>query len=1576
MAVILRTALADAPPSSWVFYGADGKLQYQATAAGDTIPDFSGAGYMGGTQNIPLVPVVLTLNPSPTPTDDTARIQAAINQVSAMPLVNGVRGTILFTAGTYDISSTLNINASGVVLRGQGQGPTGTLFYSTGTTMYNVIEAEPTGSDSFHAVSGTTSTIVDSYVPVGATSFSVSSADISTYHVGDQIVVNRPSTQAWITAIGMDATGLGTEAWSPNSSFIQADRTITAINGDKITVNLPITTSLDSTNGDAYGGGTIFKYTTSRISNVGVENIRFDTVFASTSDNNHANRPIEFDGVSNSWIRNTTTLHYYNGPYFGAYSEFDTMQDNVFLDAVGDAHTGGFALGGQTAVIQRNYTDNTHAPFVTQDSHTVGPSAFVFDTAKDSLQSVGPHQRWASGVLWDNIKVTNASSGSGGIELVNRGNFGSGQGWAGANMVTWNTNSPWIDVESPPTAQNWAIGAISPDRRVDFTGPEGIYDSFGTPVSPNSLYIAQLKQSLGTQPTATATHQFSVGPNTNFTGPSVMPYIDPDWQALVQSSDMPGSGSVVGFDNSTLNARRAATILYSLKPQEKVVSGTLTLKVEALANLTTNDSFFLGSAGMELDFDMMGQLPWSKNQIRTITLDLSDIYGPLLGPLQNDSLTAGKFNLFWNGNVSIDSAQLTLGTIGFTSGVSRTWNGAGANANWTTGANWGGTAPAAGDSLVFDGTLGLVNTNNLAANSLITGLAFQSTAGAFVISGNAITMGGDITDQSTALQTINFGLALDTTHTVNVTGGGTLVLGGVVSGNGAGLTKTGLGTLKLIAANAYSGPTTVNGGTLILDFAPVAPSSILSSSSTVALGGGALAVNGAAAGSIQTVSSLTLNAGASALSVTSNGSATSLNLGAITRAVGGAVNFTLPTAGSITTTTANANFSGGQQSIIGGYATVAGATWAVSASDGNTPGAITGLANYVTNVFTAGKDVDLTSSQTSASTLTINSLRLSGNSSGQTVTLSNPLTVATGGILVTNPNDETLSGSSITSGNGQDVIFQIKNSDHNLTLSSQITGSVGLTLIGGPDSGGIPNRGRLKLENSTNNFVGNITIASGRLQLDAAALGDPSNSIVIMGGLNGGGQLFDNNVAIAATHQILISGLGFAEGSTSGSYGAIRVRNTISSPILLTGDARIGTSNSGILAGPISGDNELSLAADSGQTLTLSSAANDWTGGTRIERGKIVLGVDNALPTDTLLTFGSTIAPVGPWSPRGSATPTLELNGHNLQLGGFTIQSPLDTGYSGTPTITNTGNTADLLTINNTADFNFAGTITNGANSLSVMKLGAGTQTISGTNSYTGTTTINGGALVIGAAGALPTGGAVVNNAAFNVDANTSAGSVSGTGTTTVAGGVILNASSFAQGKLTMQLAGAAASANAKLNVSGTLTLAGSSLEVVAIGGFTPLLGNSFDLLDWGSRSGFFSSVELPALGNSLAWNTTRLYTAGILSVIDSNYLPGDFNRDGEVNAADVLVMEQALTNLPGYQTAKDLTNAQLLAIGDVNGDGKVNNADLQALQSFLESGGGSTDTVPEPAGAVLLSLGTLALLFQRRTRARSFPVQ
>ncbi len=68
------------------------------------------------------------------------------------------------------------------------------------------------------------------------------------------------------------------------------------------------------------------------------------------------------------------------------------------------------------------------------------------------------------------------------------------------------------------------------------------------------------------------------------------------------------------------------------------------------------------------------------------------------------------------------------------------------------------------------------------------------------------------------------------------------------------------------------------------------------------------------------------------------------------------------------------------------------------------------------------------------------------------------------------------------------------------------------------------------------------------------------------------------------------------------------------------------------------------------------------------------------------------------------------------------------------------------------------------------------------------------------------------------------------------------------------------------LDVTGAAALVGT-LQVSLVNNFTPSPGQTFEILTWGSRSGTFSTLELPALGGSLGWDTSQLYTSGVLSV-------------------------------------------------------------------------------------------------------------
>ena len=523
-----------------------GKLVYKKDAKGNRLPDFSHVGYHAGEKVIPDLPVRMTLKP--TEGDDTKRIQAALDKLSELPKdKNGHRGALLLKRGVYRVAGTLKMSHRGIVLRGEGDGPAGTLIIAAGygDPKYKRTLLSVGNSDRITLDSSSKQAILDEYVPIGVHSFTVKSA--ADYSPGNRIVVFRPSTADWISSIGcdkLDARWAGirdvrwvkdgkapgfyyqrlgydsqykilqrsgesweafkkrvplskdgktfdfTRQWEPGEYDFYFERAITAISGNKVTIDAPIVHAMEQ----KFGGGAIYKYgTPGRVTEVGIENLRLVSEFGKPTEGHPYGNPKHAGGAEshawnaiklnrnteNTWVRNVT------GNYFGwslvsASGKRATVQDCVNLghaSSIAGGRRYPFMIDGQLNLMQRCVAFAGRHEFVNQ-AKTLGPNVFVDCIGFDSKNSAGPHHRYAVGNLYDNVKS------KGGMESRFRGTSGTGHGWAGTQTCFYNCVAWGFNVKAPPGGISWVLGSGKSDEK-------------GIRLAPPSLYYQQVQDRLG-----------------------------------------------------------------------------------------------------------------------------------------------------------------------------------------------------------------------------------------------------------------------------------------------------------------------------------------------------------------------------------------------------------------------------------------------------------------------------------------------------------------------------------------------------------------------------------------------------------------------------------------------------------------------------------------------------------------------------------------------------------------------------------------------------------------------------------------------------------------------------------------------------------------------------------------------------------------------------------------------------------------------------------------------------------------------------------------------------------------------
>ncbi|KAF9550869.1 hypothetical protein EC957_011416 [Mortierella hygrophila] len=505
---------------------------------GDRIMDFSMVGWNEGNTELPDaikdVPVVERLFPrhgadkDADTGDDTERIQRALDRVGQKAKVGVVQGktvvptgALALARGVYRISKPLKVRYSGILFRGDPAGGSRIVCQWESTGPRYAIEIEGQKDKMLH---DTRVPVVSDYTPVGSFFLALDPTYFSesTLAVGDQIMVTRVGNDRWVEDIGMDdfdSSKKGVKPWK--KMLAHMFRTIRSLDPHTGIVRLdaPLPISIRR----YYGGGWVTKYEDRKIRAVGVQFL--DLVFPKNvgrtteemldekgrgsedyrfSYEIFANYALRLDLAAHVYFSHITTAFFHNFISIGTGVHHVTL-DSVVHSYPDDMLSGqsAFQLSGQFVLIKNSLSQGSFHFFV-DINHVPGPNVVHRSQATNigkphqplpldfAPGEVGPHMKFCTGLLFDQVTT------DGSIQIVNRGDMGTGQGYSGANSVVWNSRArEGILTHRAQGFQNFVIG--SEDFEAENRQPwdsQGWKEHLGSEVLPGSLYLRQLADRL------------------------------------------------------------------------------------------------------------------------------------------------------------------------------------------------------------------------------------------------------------------------------------------------------------------------------------------------------------------------------------------------------------------------------------------------------------------------------------------------------------------------------------------------------------------------------------------------------------------------------------------------------------------------------------------------------------------------------------------------------------------------------------------------------------------------------------------------------------------------------------------------------------------------------------------------------------------------------------------------------------------------------------------------------------------------------------------------------------------------
>lgn len=915
--------------------------------------------------------------------------------------------------------------------------------------------------------------------------------------------------------------------------------------------------------------------------------------------------------------------------------------------------------------------------------------------------------------------------------------------------------------------------------------------------------------------------------------------------------------------------------------------------------------------------------------------------------------------------------------------------------------------------------------NNITTNeNIIINTLGQSAEGAIISGSGSNTITGTITvDNSNtrihalagASLTLNNTTAAiigdpsaDSSRMVFLGGDGNITVAGAGIKDGAGsnspisIIKEGLGTLTLSGANQFTGSTTVNNGTLALDYSN--NSSKLSDSAALTLRQSILTLaNGSHA---EVVASTVLGAGTLSKIRRTSGTST-LNLNTITVETG--AQLSIETANIARTDNLNTN------GILGAWATINDTDWAINSTN-SADGLITAFSAYSDLARLGGTINDNSTANyriiepgstsgniaLSANTTQFNTLLMSA--AGSVTPSAAPAIIDTtdkalragvsGGIMITqgsngltigtNPNAGTLTAGGNTADTAGTLALINHSTTQNLVVNSTITnngsGAVAVTKSGA---------GTLILQGN-NTFSGGFISTAGVTKAigSAQALGNGTLSLAdsTLHLINNTSTDFNRGTTLHSDATIVIDRINAGAGVTH-SLDFLTFTDSFTLTVLKGDNITSGTAGlvfdgrhtTGLLAKPIHSTFDLGEDVELTLSGSVSSGSAQYGNFTKNGAGKLILDNTrsyweniNIYLNQGKLEVRHAVA-LGDDGPANGAIHAA--NGTEVRLinnSNSDFKSPLNVVGAGSSVDLvidranaggNTNHTLDnLMMSGNTLHVSSGGNITTGRGSItfsgastlganskihastadvhingivsgidgSLEKLGNGLLSLNAANTYTGDTIVTAGTLQV----------------------KNTAGSATGSGHVTVKSGATLNGIGqigFATNykNITLENLSSLQVGTSSKSASGSaqqLSLSNSGLGVISLmgnleidlftnandGALNPLTSN--DILKLQSDQSVTLSGELEVTDVS---NTSTSWSAGSSwQIIDWSGMNTTTHHSGTFSSFDLPTLDAAL---------------------------------FWDLSQLYTSGFITVSTVPEPSRALLVLLGTLALVSRRR---------